>query len=454
MKRLTKQALSNTLKTMSETDAKEESVQPAKVALRMRLSELLRSLAPELVVGVLAFLCTRGLGFFKWYYEIGIPLLVSLLYRWHNKAMLDKWEKRAEKGSKGLADNLGTLSKETIPMFRMSLLKLAKTLTKDTVTTMYRFKSFRTLGNTIARAVPACDPEIIDWVLKDQTSLLQNQEHVLTLKAYLDLLKKFGGTYEKLYCVNSTLPIFWFSPHPRDRDFVGPYAEDIVKQPIMVHRLTVVETAGELRTQFEDAFDEIRVKYETLDLLLWCLVLLQQLFDTSSELPSFIIEIIENKIDNEPFRQKIKTIVFDSDNREGIELGILEEISDKDRDDLVRGIFAMRGSSDHCKKINRIIVERFVYKHKKEGAYYGTKGTVVHALEALISIHDYGELGVYINAGKPAKAFATIGEFGSLIKIKSMPQDQVYTSLKALFTKAVKVGVGAIGNMASLYANG
>ncbi len=218
------------------------------------------SLGPELTVWGLTFLVFFGLDIISWYYDLTISLLVAVLYGGHNRAMLEKLQENTKAGMKELTDEVRRTNDITIPEIQKKLSTLTEILTKDVVETMYRFPEFVQLGHTIEDTKQACDIDIVKGVLNDQVSLLQIEEHILTLEGYLYLLKKFSK-HDELYCVNITPPIFWFSPHPLHRNFVENYASAAKTQQMVVRRLTGIERMEILRTQFQRAFDLIKNKW-------------------------------------------------------------------------------------------------------------------------------------------------------------------------------------------------
>ncbi len=409
---------------------------------------LVTGLAAEIIVGVFTLTAVLALNIFKWYYSILISLVVGVLYGCHNKAMLERSKHETEKGMQKVAKDVNNLSNNVIPKLERKLSEVTKTLTKDVIETMYRFPAFVSLGNKIEKSKNDCDSEIVECVLNDQVGLLEKKEHILTIKGYLELLRKFANEHEKLYCVNITPPVFWFSGHPRTRKFVEAYALGIKTQRATVHRLTRIDKKELLYDQFGRAFDEIDAKWHD-ELLPWCLVLFQQLLDNGdSQISSFVMENLSDASVKETF----KMIVLESTESERIELGFLHDITEEKRQELSTAIRAVRNSPSHCETINQRIVREFVEHHKEEGSLFITTNMLAHAFKDLFDIGDYGELGVYVLDGKPCKAFATIGEFGSLIKIKSMSPPKVFSVLQGLFKKATKIACGPeIGNMKYLY---
>lgn len=423
------------------------------VSVLKGLGSLAFSLTPELIVASLTYAIFMKVDILPWYKNIMLSALISILYGVHNKVILERLKNETKKGMNDVAERVRQLSDIDLPSLNMelneSLSKFGRIFSRDIVETVYRLPKFVELGCEIERTKDSCDSEIIDGVLDDQCGLLQKGEHILTLKGYLDLVHKFGDVHHELYCVNITLPIFWFSPRPSDREFVEAYASDIEKQRIITHRLTVIKTEKVLREQFKNAFDEIRTKWGNRELLLWCSVLFQQLIHNTDD-PIYLF--VMQELNNDSLKGKFKSIIVDSFERERAELGLLGDKNAEELKQLLSAYFNIRKYKDYCDIINQRIIMQFVAKYKEEGSFYVTKDTLVHAFKGTLDIKNYGELGVYVLNDNPCKAFATIGEFGSLIKIKSMSQHDIFNILRVLIEKAKKIPLGPeIGSMKHLY---
>ncbi|RKY12769.1 MAG: hypothetical protein DRP65_00165 [Planctomycetota bacterium] len=407
----------------------------------------------EIIVGFFTFLVVSSFpDKVNWLLNVLIGVLVGTLYHFHNKATFEKLEDATKEGMlktvkdvNNLSKSVDNLSNNVIPKLEKKLSKVTNKLTKDVIETMYSFPEFISLGNEIEKSKNDCDSEIVEWVLKDQVALLEKKEHILTIEGYLKLLHKFAEEHHKLYCVNITPPVFWFSDKP-NREFVEAYASETKEQ--RVHRLTRIDKKELLRNQFEMAFDEIGAKWSG-ELLRWCLFLFQRLLDDGDrQISSFVVENLSNASIKETF----KMTVLESTKREKIEYGFLHDIPEEERQELLTAIRAVRDSPSHCKAINRRIVRKFIEDHKEEGSLFINNARLASAFKGLFDTKYYGEVGVYILNEEPCKAFATIGEFGSLIKIKSMPPAKVFEVLKGLFKEATEEGRGSdIGNMKYLY---
>lgn len=411
----------------------------------------LQTKVAEIIVGIFTFAVVSAVSAFISKLSLLANILISVgvgtLYHFHNKVILEKLKRATAEEMHEVVECVNNIKNHIIPELEGELSEVTKNLTKGVMETVYSFPAFVKLGNEIEKSKNDCDSEIVEWVLKDQVALLEKKEHILTIEGYLKLLHKFGGEHHKLYCVNITPPVFWFSDKP-NREFVEAYASEIKKQQVTVYRLTRIEKKENLLEQFINAFDEIDAKWPK-ELLRWCLVLFQQLLDDGdSQISPFVMKNLSNASIKETF----KMIVLGSTNKEKIEHGFLHDIPEEERQELLTAIRAVRNSPSHCKAINQRIVRKFIEDHKEEGSLFINNARLASAFKGLFDINDYGEVGVYILNEEPCKAFATIGEFGSLIKIKSMPHPKVFNVLKGLFKEATEEGRGLdIGNMKYLY---
>jgi hypothetical protein len=303
-----------------------------------------------------------------------------------------------------------------------------------------KLPTFAMLGHELERLIDKADKTILSEVLLDQVKLLGDNEHIITMETYLKLLAQFEAECSKVYCVNTTLPIFWFSPNPRDSEFVRKYAEQLGTK---AHRVTVIDNYKSLCTQFEYGLDEISRRYETY-VLAWFLILVQQL--SSQDNIELFSRIFAGRITGE-YEKNLKYTLLISDDPTTVAEGLLTDsaIADSVR----KCMEEFREVNDNCKYINSMIRKCFVKKYSRNGSYYISRQKLKHAFWYA---KDYeGEFGVYIDEkGKPTRAFGTKSEFGSLIRLRGFQPQSLHKELLRLFEDLMKQSTSALhyaGNM-------
>lgn len=406
---------------------------------------LLWSFVPDLLVAFLAGAFHAFLAHSKvipggeWW-AILTALLSGGLYHLHNKLLLRGWSTEQTKIFNKLYKEIGKLADGV-----------------DAVYVAGQNSSYRDLGKELRSLEGKYDADIMSHVLKDQITLLQRGEHIITLDGYLNMLTDIAGRATGLYCINKTMPIYWFSPRRQDREFVRLYAEKIKTENIAINRLTLIEATNQLiEKQFSDAYNAVKLKDGDEELLIWCLILFQQIWDRNDRgLLDEIIRSVENK-----HRKKLENILVDLNDYTQISESLIVSLgpkqSDKDlkknpndRSKLADKLDSLFKDPVKCEKIDKQVTRRFVEKYGEIGSSYVSKGLFEDSMKEIVkSNSNYGEFGVYLDKQTPTKGFMTLGEFGSVFKIRPIEPSALLKTLKTLVEKGAQVKIGEdSGNM-------
>lgn len=380
---------------------------------------------PEIIGGAVATLFVNLLIKETGLTLIGLDIVlgvgVAYIYGLHNKLLL----KRFDQTNRTFLDSVEKKYKDIIDPISNNIENI-KTLF-PIYDVLIKMPKFFELGEKIRPLLGKFDEQILNYILKEQISLLNGKERIMSLNTYLEILNQFGSEYSTLYCINKTLPIYWFSPLKAEREFVTKYAEDTPKKKITIYRLTRVDNKKRLLSQFEDAFDIVS-KQGKDEVIQWCLVLLQRIYDNDEN------KIVERLTENLPtdYQNELKSIILENRDSGRIDSALLDGQPNDIKSILIKNIRSIKDNSRNS--INKRINNLFVEENKTDGSFYVSNNRLKLYFQKEMRIEEHGEYGVYLKKNNiPERAFATIGEFGSLIRIEiwDEPKD-IYDNLRKL----------------------
>ena len=320
--------------------------------------------------------------------------------------------------------------------------------------------------------------EILRYILKDQIDLLQGESLIMRRDTYLRILKKFNTEYPTLYCINKTLPIYWFSPLPNERGFIAKYADEQLN--LNTFRITEVDNSKVLRRQFQDALKIVCMNGER-ELAGWGLALFYKLlpkyketkekeskdgYESDGKERNPLEDVFRGHVlKGLPRKYSEKAIdFFLKDGTYGND--IVKEIDDAFLDEKPRRVEKLASNlqslidtenSNLLEILNRSILDKFIEIHGENGAYYARRDYLNKKLPNKLTFSGDGEYGVYLNHHNiPVRSFATIGDFGSLIELIIFDNEQdsqrLYEKIKEILEERVSgENVPKIGNMRYIY---
>ena len=320
------------------------------------------------------------------------------------------------------------------------------------------------------------EKEIISAILEEQIRFLGEKHRTMSRDTYLQILQKFNSKYEELFCINKTLPIYWFSPFPDERGFIDEYTNQ--KSDIKTTRYTLVKSKNDLLNQFQNAFEVVK-RWEEKDIAYWGLVLFYRILYKKLNkhwIKNLIMKIrilgskgrknniyrIVNVFGrvisglDKSFKKDLLSIFMEQKGTEFASEKIQQEL-EKNQSEAKKIALNLKNlvQSQDCAILNRGIIEKFVEIHKASGSFFIIKDNVKKYFQKYdVSIEDYGEYGAYLDKnGAVKRAFATIGDFGAIIRLKILSDgEQLLKGFKYIQNMSLGTGRGEnIANMGKLY---
>ena len=341
---------------------------------------------------------------------------------------------------------------------------------------------FKDYGKSIEKKLShEFEMEIITAILEEQIRFLGEKHRTMSRDTYLQILQKFNSRYEELYCINKTLPIYWFSPFPDERGFIDEYTNQ--KSDIRTTRYTLVKSKKDLLNQFQNAFEVVK-RWEEKDIACWGLVLFYRIMRTTSSkeqssnnsksgtMPK---KKKKEKKENNKINNVFNYVTSNLDAK--FERGLVSIFNEQDGSDnatkkiqkllkhwedetkkiaiKLRQLVENPDRKDLLNLLNQRINEKFIEINKTNGSYFITKDDAEsYFKENKVIVEDYGEYGAYLDENKNVKrAFATIGNFGAIIRLEILRNgEQLMEGFQSIAEMSLSSGEGEdIGNMEKLY---
>ncbi|MCF8241460.1 MAG: hypothetical protein K9J16_08725 [Melioribacteraceae bacterium] len=160
-----------------------------------------------------------------WIYHIHVS---NMIHRWYTK--VEEHDSKNKRRVRILFNKLDTLTNKN-----SKLLQNIETSIIPLYNLIISNNFFRDFGKTVADRIETNQGPFIKHLLQDQSRLLRLKTWLYSLDEYLIMLEEFSRESSTLFCINQTLPIFWYSPKPNESTFVLNYGDEISNDKI--HRI-------------------------------------------------------------------------------------------------------------------------------------------------------------------------------------------------------------------------
>lgn len=404
------------------------------------------NLTSELILGTITFIATYIItnNFFNvvtvipnFFLSIIVAVIVGFFYKLNLSHLVNRLNFQNKQ-------DWGTLVRE-VERYRQEIEKIVDDLKNKIIPSyglLVKNEFFREYAKSIEEKLEL-DTQVpfINHLLRDQKRLLENGEGLYSREEYLVMLEEFSERSSRLYCINKTLPIHWYSPKPNESAFVLVYGDEISDDNI--YRVTIIEKEEDLIKQYENAYYVIDRQFlDIRKLLSWNLILFARFFEQISyEFIPILCDNLSNTI-----KYQIDILLKDAFNYGDedthsseitrISLREVESVigsieRNGELETIIKNINNLVNENTFCEEINYLINKNFCENHKNIGSYYITKGKLGDRIPSFV---DYGELGVYLSdQNQPTIAFATKGELSDIIKVVHVALDETHKSLISLF---------------------
>ncbi|HEY6140454.1 MAG TPA: hypothetical protein VI670_22090 [Thermoanaerobaculia bacterium] len=294
--------------------------------------------------------------------------------------------------------------------------------------------------------------EIIATMLKDYTKQVTRRRYILSTEGYLTWLSSLAGRYASLYCVNRTLPVYWFAPRAAERAFVRDYRRIISHAKITIRRVTVVREVAQLREQVGNAVKSFAADHESR--ILWFLVLMRELQQECERLklecaakPAF-----------EQFISLLKPDVWEflANQMNDIETrpNLLDTLLQETVPAIGEALLKLADDTTFTAPLDATVRQVFVTLMGSDGSYWAAEN-YIQSLDPTATLR--GEAGVFCssnaaNADTAELAFEAAGDVATCVLVQRLAERELYDTMTRLFrdfaaTKGGATWMGAIGGL-------